>query len=280
MNMRKIYSKAKTGYKLEDKKEFALVRSTLSRYGLPTKNFDINLSNLTINTKYQSESDNSFRIGVYYPRNNVLNMPNDNDDFIHELFHMASNDASNDTLGGCKIRGIKGIFGLSLDEGIAEYFTSLAKSDYVIRYPYEAFFASYIAKIYGMDIFKEHFNGNAIEFYSSFKQDEPFIRNVVSALDQYHESIQKFDFFGKDKNSYDNTCNYFIDFVCEFVKLLQLKKIDENEFLNDLKNIMNDEKNEFVTLINAFFEYSTYRGKDNIYKTIREEIGEEGFILQ
>ena len=284
LNLRKAYDKESVGHKLEEKKEFSLVRSILTKYNLPVNNFDNNLGTLIINEKYNEDSSfekNEFISGSYYYKNNLLNLPDNTGDFVHELFHMASNDMSKSSYyEGCRIRKEKGIFGTSLNEGITDYFTSLALPDYKSKYPFERLIASYIAKIYGMDIFREHFNGDAIAFYSSFKQDEPFIRNIVMFLDNYHAATQYFYLSGKkiDKEYSDKVSDFFIDFVCEFIKLLQLKKIDESEFLKDLMALMNSD-DTYVNLINVFFEFSTYKGKENIFKTIKEEIGEEEFNL-
>lgn len=268
--LRKSHAESPGGYKLEDRKEFALVRSTLTKYGLTINNFDKNLSSLVI-------SENNEKASYNY-KGNIINASDETDDFIHCLFHMASNDIDkSDSFEGCKIKGPKGLFGTSLNEGISDYFTKLANHQYVTKYPYEAFFAYYISKIYGMDIFREHFNGDAIGFYASFKQDETFIRSFVACLDEFHSLSQ--ELFQKpngdivEEKQANKLSESFIDCVSEFIRLLQLKKIDENEFLGDLESLMDDQVNDYINLINMSFLFSTHKGKEDVIKSIKEETG-------
>lgn len=287
MNVRTLYSRNKVGYKLEDRREFKKVKDTLIKYGMPTKNFDSNLSMLEINEDFNKNTiygKNDFIAGGYISNTNVLNPPTKEEDFIHELFHMASNNHSDkESLMGCEIRDVNSIFGESLNEGVADYFTSLSVDDYKSRHPVESFFAEYIAKIYGNEIYREFFNGDAIKFYESFKQDEAFIRNFVSFLDNYHRLIQRFYISSESGIIKTETANQisdaFIDCTCEFIRLLQLKKVNEKEFLDKLNEVFMDQENDFVTIINAFFRFSAYKGTENIIYEIREEIVEEGLGL-
>ena len=278
-DIRRAYGE-KSGYKLEDREEFGTVRAILTKFGMPTRNFDSNLSTLIIN---EEETNSEYVAGTYIARTNTLNMPSEKADRVHELLHMASNDMDHpDELEGCKTRGPSGLFGNSLNEGITDYFTKLAMPKYMNKYPYEAFFVHYINKMYGMDVFREHFNGDAKAFYASFKQDELFIRSFVQELDKFHNLSQ--EFFKRpqdqplDKDQADKISDAFIDCVSSFVKLLLLKKLDEKEFLQDLNALMSSNDNDYVNLIDMFFILGTYQSKDRIFTTIKEEIGEEGFV--
>ncbi len=283
-NINKFYRINKKTHSIDEKKEFSKVRSTLAKYNLPTRCFDDNLVNLIINEDYDKSSingSNPYIAGFYYYKTNTLNMPSNNDDLIHELFHIASNDfEKKDNLLGCEIKSTHGKFGTSLNEGIVDYFTLLTSDSYKSKYAVESFFASYISKIYGMDIFKEFFNGNAIDFYSSFKQDEVFIRNIVSLLDKYHSKIQSFYNNGKITIEIsDSVSDAFIDCVCEFIKLLELKKEDESEFLNSLSSLLSVEDNNYINLINGLFSFSEYKSREKIISVIKEEVDMEGFNL-
>ena len=69
------------GYKLDDKKEFEIVRKTLILNGLPCENFDRNLERLVI------EKSNIFD---YVPSLCKIHVVPGYDNLVHELFHMAS----------------------------------------------------------------------------------------------------------------------------------------------------------------------------------------------
>ena len=281
MNLRAAYTHQKRGYRLEERKEFSIVRGVLSKLGLPTANFDKNLSTLLINEDYNdpySTGNNAMIAGTYNARTNILNLPENEEDTIHELFHMASNDLDNkETLDGCKIKTLGSTFGTSFNEGIADYFTSLAVSNYTFRYPYEALIVKYIAKVYGYDIFREHFNGNAQAFYDAFKNDKPFILSLGVLLDKFHEISQKCILSGNPlsfKENADEASEAFISAMGGFLTLLQLKNIDETEFLDELRALMNTQNSEYITAINSFFELrSRNHGIDNVLKDITLEEG-------
>ncbi len=296
-NMNKFYNYNKPEFKLEDQIEFGIVRDTLVKYGMPTKNFDNNLSVLSINKNHDKDAVD-YTAGAYLASSNTVSIPKERDDYIHELFHMASNDSSDkNSLIGCKIRIEDVIFGESLNEGITDYFTSLAVKDYESRHPVEAFFASYIAKIYGMDIFKEHFNGNAVNFYDAFGEDKRSIIEIIGYLDDFHEKVQGFYKHKKSQNSKDSQSTnnlenikylvtnanvvsaYFLDFVNEFVEFMQSKNLDAKEFVDSLGKMLDTEGNKFIDIINAFFSFSKYKSKDNIIKKIFVNKDEESFSL-
>ena len=278
MDIRSKFGNVKKGYSVGDKKEFGIVRSTLVKYGLPIENFDKNLSNLVINEDYDKDSTEVIS-GTYLYRTNVLNKPKTTEDFIHELLHMSSNLFENkELLPGCEIKNNNRNFGKGLNEGITDYFTSLCVSDYKSKYPIESFFASYISKIYGMNIFKEYFNGDAIKFYSSFGLDEPFIRNFVNYLDNYHyhlSNIMGLNSSSKAKESTaENVTDSFVDCVIEFAKLLQLKKIEEKSFIKELFNFINLDSDN-INFVNLMFINSSYGGVEGVFEEIIDGM-EEG----
>ena len=278
LDIRSKFGNVKKGYKLGDKEEFGIVRNILIKYGLPIKNFDKNLSSLVINEDYDKDGTQVIA-GTYLYRTNVLNKPKTDEDFIHELLHMASNFFENTgLLPGCEIKNKKRNFGKSLNEGIVDYFTSLCVSDYKSRYPIESFFASYIAKIYGMNIFRDFFDGDAIKFYSSFGPDEPFIRNLVSYLDDYHYQLNSF--FELDTSLEakitipENVTNSFVNLASEFVKLLQLKKIEEKSFIDELYNFIKSDSDN-IKFINMMFFNSSCEGVEGVIEKIKKVIKED-----
>ena len=155
----------KTGYSLEDKKEFYVVRESLIRNKLPFDNFDTNLRTLVIENKINDCYD-------YKPSINKINAP-DGETLIHELFHMASSrERGREGIGSMLDDG----FGCSLNEGVTDYCTSKTKKNYFIRYPFEVQLFKIISKVYNpRELLYQHFSGNPDRVYDSFGLDKVII---------------------------------------------------------------------------------------------------------
>ena len=263
-NLKRFYIR-KTSH---NRKEFSIVRGTLTKYGLPTKCFDNNADTLIMD-----ETDDK---GYYY-KTNTLKLPKKSEDLVCELFRMASNNFDNkETLTGCEIQNGNLIYAKSLDEGIIDYFTSLCFKNYKFIYPVESFFAYYLSKIYGFSIYREYFNGNAIEFFASFNNDEPFIRSFVDDLDKYHQySNNKL----RNETNAVSASEALINCMVNFVKLLELKGLDEDEFLDEFINILNNDKNENVNLVNYYLKNGVTKGKEYLFSTVKRNVNKEGVKL-
>jgi hypothetical protein len=134
-----------------------------------------------------------------------------------------------------------------------------------------------------MSIFKEFFNGNANKFYTSFRQ---YINKIIP-FTEYLDQIQKLTQECLEADDYfeeiDNKANEIVELlkkcINEFVKILQSKNIDVDEFLDEFSEMLNDKNNYFVTSFNLFFDHSSYRSKDNFFETMKLEKKEKGIKL-
>lgn len=257
-----VFLATKKGYSLEDEKEFRIVYDTLMNYSMPTDNYLNNLKSLVIS---KSNISSESVLGSYDAKRNVINKPSLSSDFVHELFHMASNiNDGSPNVGVYLKKGSHG-FGKSLNEGITDFFTGLTDNKYEYRYPFESLIASSFCELFGKDIFKYHFDGKFKEFYNQFGEYSDLVIQVVSNLDNYFKELDNLS-LGKGINI-SNLYDSFIDTSISFLELVN--NIDENKgivYFNRIKDMFNLENNN-VKSIKALLG-SEY-GLDSMFSEIK-----------
>lgn len=171
------------GYEVTDKIEFMEVLQTLERYGMPTTLFIENLKTLAM-----VEVGKELGVdAVYLPKYNKIEYTDWK--FVrHELYHVAS--SKEDGSSGITIRHGDEYVGVALKEGITELFESLGSDEATSHYPFEKLCALSLATIYGMDIFKPHFEADPRAFLAGFGDDADDIYELMVELDCYKESLE------------------------------------------------------------------------------------------
>lgn len=280
-NLRANYSKSKVGYQLDDKKEFSIVRNTLVNLNMPTENFDLNLSNLVI------ESDSYTSGTSYNSKKDLITNPENSYDFIHELFHMASNNAKKESIGS--IINIKGKrVGDSLNEGITDLFTYYGDNNYKQKYPIESFVASVLGDLYGKEIFINHFNGDSEKLYNCFGEDKTDVLEMILNLDEFTLSNIEFQdsismigsgFVEKRKYNPDNLSDSFVDSMMLLFRLVSSKDEKLSKKYFDILNSEFNKDNETINFLKSAFEMSSYENYDEVLNYIKEEIFEEEMKL-
>ena len=276
-NLRAYYSNSKIGYKIEDKKEFSIVRNILLKFGLPTKNFDDNLKKLVI------ESDNYSSGTAYDPNRTLITNPENSNDFIHELFHMASNNKSTNSFGSIIYVDGNNI-GNSLNEGITDLFTLYANNNYKQKYPIESFVALVLTDLYGNELLVNHFNGESKKIYDSFKEDKNAVSWLIMSLDEFttaniklQDSISMIGTKNIDFDEYnpDDLTESFIDSISLLLKLFLEK--DKKLFDNYSEILINefDKDYDAINFLKQVFDMSSYENYVGVLNYIYEEINEE-----
>ena len=235
------------GYKLDDKKEFEIVRKTLILNGLPCENFDRNLERLVI------EKSNIFD---YVPSLCKIHVVPGYDNLVHELFHMASDRDNSGNLGSMYHRGI----GCSLNEGITDYMSNKALADYNMFYIFEAFYYKMLAKMYGGEkILVSHFNGNVDGVYDTFGDEKRLILDTTSELDKYTRSaVNSSDAF--DRQEYNNMQISYDSLVNAFSELFNIYSYNKDKsygymlliFRTLLEDTFNDEDENRESIYGKF----------------------------
>lgn len=184
MDLNKIlnYRNIKIGYSVDDRKEFKMVRDCIIDRGYSPDLFDKNLSSLVLEED-MGKSQLS-EICEYDPFLNKINGKMAGVNFVHELFHMASNNEENKNVGIMTKDG----FAESLNEAITDYFTQLICTNYTPHYHFEVLFLESINYLYGFNIndkFKYYFLGESDQFFNSFNEDKDLIMSAVRELDAY-----------------------------------------------------------------------------------------------
>ena len=253
MDLRKIlsYKDIKMGYSVDDRKEFKIIRNYIVNNRYSPDLFDKNLKSLILEEN-MGKSQLS-EICAYDPVMNKINGKMAGVNFIHELFHMSSNNEETQNIGIMTKDG----FAESLNEGITDYFTQVICPNYIPYYHFEVLLLESINYLYGFNIgskFKYYFLGDSEGFFNSFKEDKELIKSAVRELDAYTKLDYK---------------NY-------------------NILMNDLKEERVPAKEIFDHLVNAFiiiikmgnkkgigediFEDFEYSVREHIHKNYTEDI--------
>ena len=172
----------KQGYSLDDKPEFKRVRDFIIKNGYSARNFDKNLQTLIIRKAVYSNKKN---IPKYDPYFNRITGETEGSDFIHELFHMASN--INDGVVELGVMYRDGT-GESLNEGMTDYFTVMVSNNQNLSYPFEVLFFEFINQIYShkrKEISSTYFEGDPDKFYNIFGEEKEIILQAIKELDKY-----------------------------------------------------------------------------------------------
>lgn len=271
-NIRGSYGNYKSGYKLNDKKEFSKVRSLLSIFNLPTNNFDRNLESLIILEDKTTGSSYDIK------RNQINNSGNEND-FIHELFHMASFNKESGTFGSVNMSNH---FGESLNEGITDLFTYLVDEKYEVKYPIEVYVASVLNDFYGNSFIDSHFKGDIKGVYDSFKGDKDSIIEVVSNMDEYTknnivlmDTLYNID-SGVNKNSYnpDLLCDSLVDAISALLRVIsEYDKDDALKYFNLFRMEFNS-GSDAIKSLKSIISTSSYNSYEELINYIKEEVFE------
>ena len=283
-NIGKFYGK-KVGYNIDEMPEFKTVRDSIIRYGMNPNNFDKNLKDLYINTSTETS------IGVngnYNARTNSMHKPVKSNDFVHELFHMASNnkDTNNERMGVLQKNNVGMTTGQGFNEGITDYFTHLTCPDYEPNYPFEEKIISVISEVYGLKPFNNYFNCDPDNFYKSFGSDLPFIMEISKQCDIYNKGLneyigllQKGDIQLMLKDV-DKVCNKMFNGIVsactKLFELLELKGIDSSKYLDEFKELFNSNNNNIVSL-RGMVENTSYETIDGVFEAI---IGSDNFTIR
>ena len=273
-NPNKFISKkgaVKNGYKLEDKEEFKIVRDTLVKLGLSTKNFDYNLSKLIIN--------NANNNNTYSAYNNEINWPTLEEDRIHELFHMASNnfeEASNN-ISGLEQEDKTGKFGMSINKGVTDYLTKEAKKDYRFKYPVEAKYVSFLTDMYGNKVLEPYALCEPNMFYASFGPNQLLVRDFVRELDSFNDLSYRFyrTFEANNIKSMrlaSEVTDSFIKSFLNFYDLVAMNEGDIKKYMADMKTTLNTHDNIICDFIRIAFSYSGFGDPERVFNSIVEEI--------
>ena len=245
-NIGKFYSK-KFEHKVTDREEFKVVRDALVKYGMNVSFFDRNLRDLTI----KESNEGQFVMGSYNARTNSIMLSDDKYSFVHELFHMASNNSDNkNELMGVLQKDNRGyLFGSGFNEGITDYFTHLVYPEYEPAYPFEEKIISIISETFGIKSFANHFNADPKEFYNYFGRDMLFVMEISKHLDEYNKSLYNLLSIIDRNNIIEITKNY--DFLVEKIsnsitkvcdklyELLELKGVDTQKYKDEISNLFN-----------------------------------------
>lgn len=156
------------------------VLDVLSKYGFSSNDFLKRYSELSIGKSNYSD---------YSCRTNRLNYNGNIDECIHEMFRIASG-RKGIVDGICIRRGKDGLFGVGLNSGITDMFSSIAGCKKAI-YPFEKACAETIADIFGMQLMKHYFDNNASAFFSKFNNS--FFLEFISELDLYNHMMEEID---------------------------------------------------------------------------------------
>lgn len=183
MQVLEIYDK-NADLRSHGKNIFMTMEKFFANYPLEyRKNYDKNLNALEFLKCDMLESD--AYDGRYLARRNVILFSN-SDSLGHELFHVASYDASKDTSGFENDED----FDQGLLEGMTEYFRTkaydLIEPD---EYDFQVFCVMMLETI--PDIFKHYFIPNYFEFIKLFPNKKD-IYNLLLSLDEYHDGYIHF----------------------------------------------------------------------------------------
>lgn len=271
-NPSKFFSTEKKGYTLSDNPIFEIVRNTLVTYNMPTKLFDKNLSTLIMSDNKPTVSTTFGEVlGSYNAKTNKIIKPNDNKDLIHEVFHMASNKQDGTESMGVLSNG----FSSSLNEGITDMFSSFTtlyednpEYKYEVRYPVEKLMAEFLGSMYGIKIFKHHFNGDSEGFYKSFDGDKDRIIAIVSELDKFKQF--KDNLINVNEVDYNVFANSFINSFTNFINLAMSKNpVNGNMYFELIRNMMRKDI-ESVDTVKALFGLSDFKSYEAVIDVIEE----------
>ena len=267
-DIRSGFGDFKKGYKVKDKKEFGIVRDTLTKLGLSVTNFDNNLLTLLID-----EGDNSF-FPAYDKKRNQIKNAHPGFELVHELFHLSSRS---DKDMGCVINGN---IGVSLNEGITDYLTYLSSDGkYEIRYVLEALVAKELVNIYGNDLLNKFVLGKPKDFYKTFDSFFDDFVDVLTVLDDYTmEFVKTSNIINNIANKRVSDFEYnpddlsycFNDAIFMFFDFLESidKKYCE-DFYKELETTFNED-NEIVKSIKSIVKESCYKSVDEIFNRVKE----------
>lgn len=236
----------KKGYKIDDRSEIKAVYDTLARSGMPVQNFLMQLQNLTL----IKQDTKDYRVGGYNPKTNTITYLND-EDLIHELFHMASTEKDSKSTGITIYEGglqedddedlVKSNYGL--DEGIADMFAEMADANSPSGYPFEKLCAETLRQIFGLQIFTGHFKNSYDTFIAGFPEDvQVDIVDLIYNLDEYHDltkSIYSGDAFPEDVQSLEEITESILK---SLVTIAEVVGKDKNEIIDFFNEKVNDPK--------------------------------------
>jgi len=239
----------KIGYSVNDN-IFDEVYNTLTNYGMPCDNFLKNIRTLKIT------SSSSNKTG-YNPNRNTIFL-SDNDNLVHELFNVASYDRKNisGNIGMSFYDKNKILRGENFSNGVIDLFTSLIEPSYKSSCEFEMCCAKILTYLFGMDIFKSHFNNNASEFFLQFRFCTNRVRQIIYSIDKhkkYQETALKFSKLGKSFD-YTNMKNNFHDIFLSFEKLAHILKLDLEEYKKFVNNLLHS--SDYMTLLCESLEYN------------------------
>ena len=272
-NLRAKYGNYKIGYKLSERKEFSKVRNFLSIFGMSTKNFDKNLESLIIEENKNTGS--AFDV----KRNQINNSGNEND-LIHELFHMASFNKDNNTFGSVSLNNH---FGESLNEGITDLFTYLVDEKYEVKYPMEVYVTSVLNDFYGNEFIDFHFKGDTKGLYESFIDDKEDVIDIVSNLDEYTKNnivlmdcLYNFGSGNIDKNTYnpDLLCDSLVDSVSGLLRLINEYDSEKALGYYNLFRMEFNCKSDAIESLKSIISTSSYNSYSELLNYIKEEVFE------
>lgn len=234
----------KVGHKIEDKKEFSIVREYIIARGCNPKNFDENLKSLILDedtTFYDYLRTVEEKDPKYNPIFNKISGKAEGVNFIHELFHMASTRYI-----GVDESGVlyKSGLGESLNEGITEYLTIEATKTKSVVYPLEVLFFEFLNQMYPQingKALDAYFSGNPDLFYNLFEEDKDLVLNAVSYLDIYTTQRKK-NYTGKGMDmSVNEVYEALTDAFSVILNRFMEKDEDyANELIDDFVDTMYD----------------------------------------
>ncbi len=110
---------------------------------------------------------------------------------VHELFHVASSK-DRTYCGSVSLFGGK----TALNEGFAEYFTSLVDGGDSSYYPIEKTAVAMLVYTYGVEMFKEFFNANYQGFLNQFSTDTELskVLRVIDSLEEHYQTYSSSSF--------------------------------------------------------------------------------------
>lgn len=212
------------------------IEDFLIKNGLPRDNFLKNRKTVTI----VKDSNQSY--STYNPSFNSI-VYTDNDELLHELFHMSSSNGNNKSTGITKFIGDTKI-NIGLDEGITDIFASLIDKNSTCNNILEKICAQIFLDAFGFKIFNGYFNNSYHEFINNFDAKiRDSVEYIMDLLDKYYylkNKIFKIESFKKVPElhtlTYDIIANLF-----DLYEDLNLDRKDLAELINNAFSKISDD---------------------------------------
>ena len=211
-----------------------IVEEFLIKYNLPRDNFSKNKKDVYLKKNIEQDDSTEYS-STYNPTTNNIVYINE-DDIIHELFHMASSNRKDKSTGITRnINGKK--VDVGLDEGITDMFASFVDKNMKIQHILEEISAEILFKTFGIQVFYGYFNNSYEEFISSFSGQVKYnIEYLLELLDEYH--FLKFYIYRTESTSeLEKLHELSYDIVANFFDLYEVLNLDKNDLMELIQNL-------------------------------------------